>query len=370
MDFIVKKFRKISKFIRLKIDPFSLQFRLTVGIIIIFSLGLSSFGMWLSWELKQFLINTHEQRDISDDYARLLLIFQHVGMMSVMAIAITTIVATLFIRTTFVPLQQMNQWATPDQLNLNQTPSEVKALALTWKELLTQIKEVKQKQQQFTNNLAHELRTPLSMVYAYLQRTLQRSHNLTDAQQEALEMAVSEAERMTQILQNLLDLARASDSMMPLEHESLVLNNVVADIAQMTEKFEHRAIHLEVAPFPVRVKADRNQLMQVLNHLIGNAVKYSDSSELVTLQLIEVDSWAVIQVSDKGSGIPLSEQSRIFDPLYRVDLSRTRATGGAGLGLSIVRHLVESMGGKVAIRSELGCGSTFILTLPALGAKI
>ncbi len=141
-----------------------------------------------------------------------------------------------------------------------------------------------------------------------------------------------------------------------------VLNDLVADIVQMTDQFKHWAINLEVVPFPVRIKAEWNQLIQVLSHLISNAVKYSDVGDLVTLQ-------AIIQVSGKGDGIPLSQQFRIFEPLYQVDPSRARATGKAGLGLSIVKHLAEGMGGKVAILSEPG-GSTFILTLPALGAKI
>ena len=149
-----------------------------------------------------------------------------------------------------------------------------------------------------------------------------------------------------------------------------VLNDLVADIVQMTDKFKHWAINLEVVPFPVRIKAEWNQLIQVLSHLISNAVKYSNVGDLITLQLTQANGWAIIQVSDKGDGIPLSQQSRIFEPLYQVDPSRDRATGKAGLGLSIVKHLAEGMGGKVAILSEPGYGSTFILTLPALGAKI
>jgi signal transduction histidine kinase len=341
-----------------------------VRIAIILTLGLSSFILGTIWEIKQFLITADQQ-----PYTKLM-IFQHLWIMSILAIATTTAIATLFIRKSLFPLRQVNQWVTNYaeldycQLNFHQTPSELKALALTWKQLLTQIKELKQQQQQFTNDLAHELRTPLSMVYAYLQRTWQRSHNLTATQQETLEMAVFEAERMTQILQNLLDLARANHSMMPLQPESLILNDVIADIVQMIEKFEHRVIHLEITPLPVRVKADRKQLMQALNHLINNAVKYSNADKLVSLQLTQADNWAVIQVSDKGDGIPLSEQSRIFEPLYRVDASRAHLTEGAGLGLSIVKYLVESMGGKVAIQSNLGYGNTFILTLPTLGTKI
>ncbi|MEH2300488.1 MAG: sensor histidine kinase [Nostoc sp.] len=102
----------------------------------------------------------------------------------------------------------------------------------------------------------------------------------------------------------------------------------------MTDKFKHWAINLEVIPFPVRIKAEWNQLIQVLSHLISNAVKYSDVGDPVTLQLTQANGWAIIQVSEKGDGIPLSQQSRIFEPLYQVDPSRARATGKAGLGLS------------------------------------
>lgn len=155
--------------------------------------------------------------------------------------------------------------------------------------------------------------------------------------------------------------------MMLWQPEFLELNDLVADIVKITEKFEHRTIHLEVTPFPLKVKADRNQLMQVLNHLIGNAVRYSDVSELVTLRLSQAGDWAVIQISDRsreaaarlrGCGIPLAQQSLIFEPLYRVDPWRTRLAEGAGLGLSIVKDLVESIGGRVAMQqfySDITC---------------
>ncbi len=377
MNFLDKLKRKLARVPDDKIDPSSLQFRLTVGIIVIFTIGLSSFTMWTSWEIKQFLIATYQQYGMPNDDHRLSIMIQSVGTMSALLLATTTVLTFIFVRRSLLPLQQMNQWAAtyaaelnPYQSQLSWTPSEVKALAQTWNKLLTRLSEVKEQQQQFTNDLAHELRTPLSMVYGYLQRTLQRSQNLTESQKEALEMAFSDAERMTYILQGLLELARASSSALPLQTEPLILNDVIADIAQMTEKFDHRAIHLKLASFPIKVKAERNQLMQVLNHLIDNAFQYSDVGEAVTMQLAQIDGWAIIQVSDKGCGIPLSEQSRIFEPFYRVDPSRTRSTGGTGLGLPIVKRLVERMGGKIGIRSEPGHGSTFILRLPALGARI
>lgn len=374
MNFVNLLNRAITKVAQVRINPSSLQFRLTVGIIIIFTFSFTSFTIWLDWEIKKFFMITYQEFGISYDDPKLLILMKNLRAMSVLLLAITTVLTTLLVRRSLLPLKRMNRWAatyaqelSPYQPKLTETLSEVKAIAKTWNDLLIRLFEVREQQRQFINDLAHELRSPLSMVYAYLQRTWQRSHNLADSQKEALEMAVADAERMTHILQDLLDLARAGSNAMPLQNEQLILNDVVADMAQMSEKFEGRAILLEVAPFPMQAKADRAQLMQVLNHLIDNAIKHSDTDEPITLQLTQADGWAVIQVIDHGCGIPLAEQSRIFEPFYRIDTSRSRATGGTGLGLSIVKRLVERMGGKVGVRSEPDCGSTFILKLPALG---
>ncbi|AFY42542.1 cell wall metabolism sensor histidine kinase WalK [Nostoc sp. PCC 7107] len=366
--------RKLVEFFVARIDTASLHFRLTVGIIIIVTFGLSSFTIWAGWEIRQFLMIAHQNYGIADD-AQLLTMIQSLGIMGVFSLTTTIVFTALFIKRSLLPLQQMNQWAetcttelTPHQLGLNQTPSEIQELAQTWMEFLTRLSEAKEQQRQLFSDLAHELRTPLSMVYGYLQRSLQRSHNLAASQKETLEMAVSDAERMNHILQDLLYLARADNSTIPCpwETEPLLLNDLLAAMAGMTEKFHHRLIQLEIPPFPIEVKAESHQLMQILSHLIANAVKYSDPDEPITLQLSKANGWAMIQVSDKGCGIPLLEQSRIFEPFYRVDASRTRSTGGTGMGLCIVKRLVECIGGTIELRSELGNGSIFILKLPTL----
>jgi signal transduction histidine kinase len=104
--------------------------------------------------------------------------------------------------------------------------------------------------------------------------------------------------------------------------------------------------------------------MQVLTQLIDNAAKYSDAIEPITLKLSQTDRWAVIQLCDKGCGIALADQRSIFEPFHRVDPSRARSTGGVGLGLSIVKSLVEGMEGQVTVQSTPGIGSTFSITLP------
>jgi signal transduction histidine kinase len=381
MNYLDKFFRKLSKVIKAKIqkafDFNSLQFRLIVGIIIICIVELISFKIWTDWEMKQFLITNYQQQIISDDRTNLLTVIQHFRTVTFLSITTSTILTILFIWRSLLPLQQINRWSAisatqlnPSGLELKWTPSELRLLVQTWNQLLTKFSEVREKQRQFTTNLAHELRTPLSMVYAYLKRTQQKNHTLNDSQQEALAMAVEDAERMTQIVQDIIVLARAdSTSAIPFENELLILNDLVSEVVQMTEKFERRSIQVRVCPFPVRVKADRNYLMQILSHLVSNALKYSDSAEPIILKLTQSDAWAAIEVSDRGCGIPRSEQSRIFEPFYRVDPSRARSTGGVGLGLSIVKRLVERMNGNIEVRSELGEGSTFIVKLPILGVK-
>lgn len=311
------------------------------------------------------------EQDMTDDFSRLWTVMQNLKMATVLAIVVITFVFSVLIWRSLLPLRQMSHWMrthttrlNPYPLNLNQASTEVKQLAKEWNKLSGLLSLHRQQQRQFTNNVAHELRTPLSLVYGYLQRTLRRSDNLTSLQQEALTIAASETERTIQLLQNLIKLARADSGSMVLREEVLVLNDLIVNLVRMIEKFEHRTIEIAAEPKLVKVKGDREAIMQILTHLIDNALKYSDAIKPITLKLSQTNNWAVIQVCDKGCGIALTEQHRIFEPFHRVDPSRTRATGGVGLGLSIVKSLVEGMKGEVTVQSTPGMGSTFSVSLP------
>ena len=130
----------------------------------------------------------------------------------------------------------------------------------------------------------------------------------------------------------------------------------------MAEKFSNRYIKVN-ANENVEAIADRNLLRQALINLINNAVKYSDLDQPIDLILERVDQQAIIQVRDRGVGIPLQDQSRIFERFYRVDEARARDTGGHGLGLAIAKTLVEGMGGSITVRSKPGEGSVFAIAL-------
>lgn len=309
--------------------------------------------------------------DITEDQTRLIVMVRSLSIATVLVIIATTIAIAGYVRRSLQPLRQMSQLAgtvSPDylgqaQLRLEAAPSEVKELSRTLDMMLSRLSAAWEQQRQFVSNVSHELRTPLTLVLGYLQSTLRRSTNLTEPQREALEVAASEAGRTIHLLQDLLDLARADSGYLQFQLEFFVLNDLVAEVVGMAEQFSDHPISIQAGAFPIEVRADRNSLRRVLINLLDNAMKYSDSGTPITLKLEQTTEGAIIQVRDRGYGIPLQQQTRIFERFYRVD--QARSPGGSGLGLAIVKTLVEGMGGSITVRSRLGEGSLFTVTLPS-----
>ena len=313
-------------------------------------------------------------QDITDDQTMFLSLMGNLSIASLLSIGGMTVAIAVYVRRSLQPLQRISQLTekiSADQLSevhihLEKAPSEVRELAQTFDQMLVRLSEAWEHQRQLVSNVSHELRTPLTIVSGYLQSTLRRSDNLTPPQREALEIAASEANRTIQLMQDLLDLARADSGRMHFHLEPLVLNDLVEEVAGMAKQYSDRQIQFESPPNPVAIKADANRFKQVLLNLIDNGVKYSDGEQPVTLKLEQLGEQAKIQVCDRGFGIPLQQQARIFERFYRIDEARNRATGGTGLGLSIVKTLVEGMGGRISLRSHPGKGSTFTVTFPAI----
>ena len=311
--------------------------------------------------------------DISRDQTTFLAGIRSLGIASFLSLLAITVAIALYIQRSLQPLRLLSQLAgtiSADnlgqaRLHLNHAPTEVRELAQMCDMMLDRLSQAWEQQRQFVSNASHELRTPLTIVHGYLQSVLRRGTNLTPTQREALLTAAEEAERTIRLLQDLLDLARADSGQLHLHIESLVLNDLVSEVVGIVQQYSARALIIE-ATGTIKVRADRNRLTQVLLNLIENALKYSDPSHPVMLKLDQLGQQAMIQVCDKGCGILLLHQTRIFERFYRVDEARARATGGDGLGLAIVKTLVEAMEGSVTVRSKLGEGSTFTVTLPTL----
>ena len=286
---------------------------------------------------------------------------------------ITTIIAA-YISRSMRPLKRISQLTSSisadklDQahIHLEQAPTEVKELAETVDGMLVRLSDAWEHQRQLLSNVSHELRTPLTIISGYIQSILRRSNNLSEMQTEALTTAASEADRTVQLLQDLLDLARLDSNRMQFQTENVLLNDLIQEVSGMAKQYGERKIDLELTSDLIIIKADNHRLKQVLLNLVDNAIKYSEPGTPITIKLATQNNRAKIQVCDRGVGIPLQQQGRIFERFFRVDEARNR-TGGTGLGLSIVKTLTEGMGGTISVLSEPNHGSTFTLIFPIYG---
>ncbi len=311
-------------------------------------------------------------QDITREQRTFVTMVNSLRIASTLAIFSITLAISFYIQTSLRPLRQLNQMTSvisvadlgKAQLYLDNAPSEVKELAQTLTLLLARLAKSWEQERELVSNVSHELRTPLTIIHGYLQSILRRHNNLTEIQLEALETAASEAERTIHLLQDLLDLARADSGYLRFQIRPFLLNDLVEEVVIMAQKYSDRQITLESEVEPIEVRADYNRLKQVLLNLINNAVNYSEAGTAITLKLNRFNDKTTIQICDRGYGIPLQHQARIFERFYRVDESRSHATGGSGLGLSIVKTFIEGMGGNVSVQSKLGEGSIFTITLP------
>lgn len=361
--------RRLEMIFAARSDVSSLQFRLSVGIIAIAILGVGSLGLWLDWKVQQLAAASLSGSVGGDlERAKLLSVRQHLRTSVFLSLAATSSVAIWWCGRSLRPLKEIAARIEAEPslkpLSAPQNLPELQPLIYRWNDLLAQFEATQDRQRQSIDDLAHELRMPLSTIYGYLKRTQQHNSHLNQAQKESLEMAVEEAERMNRLLQDWLNLVRSDPSLTLPTAEPFILNEWIQKTANVAEKFSERRIEYSMPPFPIRVTLDRQQLMQVVDRLLENAIRFSAEEEPVTVGLTKAGQWAVLEVRDRGCGIESDRQEQVFEPFYRADPSRTRATGGTGLGLSIVKSLVEKMGGEISVRSRVGEGSTFTVKFP------
>ncbi len=213
------------------------------------------------------------------------------------------------------------------------------------------------------DNVAHDLRTPMTRLRAGAEQAL-TSHASLEESREALADCIEEADRVSGMIETLMDISEAETGIMKLNLESVDLSAVVDESVELYRySAEEKGVKIEAAASePLPVSADRNRLRQVVANLLDNAVKYTPRGGRIALRAFRKGGDAVLTVSDTGAGIPAEEIAKVWDRLYRGDASRSQR--GLGLGLSLVKAVVRAHKGTVAVENAPEGGSLFSLTLP------
>ena len=230
---------------------------------------------------------------------------------------------------------------------------------------ITEKRAIEQMKSDYAAALSHDLKTPLTAMKGYAITLLRHGEKLDEeTRQDALEVINSEIDRVTRMFDNLLHQARIEAGQQGRFIEAVSLQQVVKRVASVHQLSSRRHDISSSVPENVVVRADRDQLEQILNNLVSNAVKYSPKGCAIHLDARVEGRNAYVEVIDTGPGIPEDQLEYVFERFRRVQDRMSRKVAGSGLGLYITRMLVEGMEGEVGVRSQLGSGSTFWFRLP------
>lgn len=244
------------------------------------------------------------------------------------------------------------------------TQDEIARLARSFNEMLKRLDQAFTAQRQFSANAAHELRTPLAVVQTNLD-VLQKRRNPTSAEYaETIQMISEQTGRLSHLVSVLLEMTELQ-TVQRTDHISLspLIEEVICDLTQVADE---KSVTLIQETGEATVIGSDLLLYRAVYNLVENAIKYNRPNGTVTVGVGKKNGTAIVSVIDTGIGISTENWDNIFEPFVRVDKSRSRAMGGAGLGLALVRDIADQHGGTVRVTRSSGQGTEVILTLPSL----
>jgi heavy metal sensor kinase len=244
-----------------------------------------------------------------------------------------------------------------------QGKDELAKLAETFNGMIARLEAAFEQQRRFTADASHELRTPLARIKVSTSMALAGEQS-PEEYRTALRVADQAADAMSRLVQQLLLLARADAGELPLEQERLDLADVLRQASAMVPEAQSAPLVWDLPPEPLAIKGDADHLARVFVNLLENAIRHTPAGGQITLRACARGDTVIAQVIDTGEGIPPEHLPHLGERFYRVDAARARKSGGSGLGLAISRNVVELHGGRLAIESELGRGTTVTVTLP------
>ena len=236
--------------------------------------------------------------------------------------------------------------------------AELNRLSVSYNRMLARLSEAFKMQRQFTANAAHEFRTPLAVMQLQLDLYNSTEHPTNDAcAQQTIRMMTEQNERLSRMVKTLLDMSElqtvARDDEIALD---ALVEEVLADLEPLAQE---KAIHLAAQCDAVTMTGSDILLYRLGYNLVENAIKYNTPGGTVTVGAVQQDKHIRLTVADTGTGIPEELKERVFEPFFRLDKSRSRALGGVGLGLALVREIVSVHGGSISVKENPDGGTTF-----------
>ncbi len=247
-------------------------------------------------------------------------------------------------------------------------PHEVQELTRAFNSMVTRVQYSQRSQREFVANISHELKTPLTSIQGFAQAILDGTADTPDDRKQAAQVIYNESARMHRMVLDLLDLARLDAGTADI---SMMSVNIPALLNAVAEKFMPQSqkagveISVDSAVDLPLVFADGDRLSQVFTNLVDNALKFTSRGGAIKLHASVINGEMLVSVADTGIGIPIEAQAHIFDRFYQADSARKGGEKhGAGLGLAIVREIIQAHGGRISVRSRLGEGTTIEVFLP------
>ncbi|WP_261381248.1 sensor histidine kinase [Paenibacillus cremeus] len=241
---------------------------------------------------------------------------------------------------------------------------EIGQLSVSYHEMAQELAKLDQMRQDFVSSVSHEIQSPLTSIVGFT-KALKHKKLSEESRLRYLTIIEEESERLSRLGQNLLQLSYLQQEQHPLKITAYRLDEQLRKVVITLEPlWAEKEIHMDVDLEAITVHADKDQLDQVWINLLHNAIKFTAPQGTIRIQSMEKAHHHIITVTDSGIGIPEEERSHIFEPFHKVDKARSSSVKGNGLGLSIVKQIIDLHQGEIQVSSNLGIGTAFTVTLP------
>ena len=309
--------------------------------------------------------------NLRSEYRFIKLLFAFMALADFLGMAFAILTGFLLSRRTLKPIDSLTNTARrisssdlSRRVEVGPADDELSRLAETFNEMIERLQTSFEKQNRFVSDASHELRTPIAVIKGYADLIDQWAKDDPQILEESVAAIRKEANGMTALVEQLLFLARGDSENLKPKKENFPAFGLLHEIVEESRLVAPNRCFEETVSENLQVYADRKLLKQALRALINNAVKYTPGKGTIQLAASDDSDGVKMYVTDTGIGIPENELPKIFDRFYRVDEDRSREKGGSGLGLSIVKGIVDAHGGNITVESEKGKGTSVSIYLP------